>query len=696
MVPSREIFWNVPFGDVLLYSLAVIVVGIVVYVMYRRSLWWRLGRPDNRFTHLGRRVRAFLVTGVIDGILHRKFFNVVNGLGHRQLTVKDFLPGELYSGVAHFLIFTGCVVLLLGAFLDFISHYFLDFMRGGFYLGYSVVVDAFGILVLIGVVMAIVRRYVQRPDRLSNTAEDLIALVLIALVVFTGFLVEGFRIAATELKATPDWALWSPGGFILARAFSGMSHSAQLISHRVMWWLHTLISLGAILYIALYWNKLWHILTSPINVFFRSLEPKGALVPVDLEATDTFGVANVEDLTWKQLLDLDACTNCGRCQDSCPAYMSGKPLNPKQVIQALKASLVERAPVLLKSKSQAGAANPGDNGRALIGDVLTEDEIWACTTCYACQEACPVWVEHIDKIIGMRRDLVLEVASLPEMAEKALRSIEDIGHPWRGTSLSREDWAEGRGIKVLADDGDSRDVDILFWVGCTEALVDRGVRIAQAVARLLQLAGIRFGILGFEESCCGEPARRLGNEYLFQLQARKNIELLGSYGIKKIVTACPHCYNTIKNEYPQFGGDFEVFHHTEFIAGLFEEGRLKAVNDIRSVVTYHDPCYLGRHNDIYQPPRRILTGMPGVTLVEMERNREGSFCCGGGGGHLWLERGAGRQINEIRLEQAMNTKADIIATACPWCVEMLEDGVRSTNESLTVVDIAELVAMQLR
>ncbi|MBA7624506.1 EtfAB:quinone oxidoreductase [subsurface metagenome] len=695
MVPSREIFWNVPFGAVLLYVLAVITVGILVYAMYRRYQWWRLGRPDNRFDHLGRRAWAFIVTGVIDGILHRRFFGAVAGRGQSNRSVKDFLPGELYPGVAHLFIFSGCIVLLLGAFLDFISHYFFDFMHGGFYLGYSVVVDAFGILVLIGVVMAIVRRYILKPDRLNNTADDLIALILIAVVVFTGFLVEGFRIAATELKVAPDWALWSPGGLILARAFSGMSQTAQLASHRVIWWLHTLISLGAVVYVALYWNKLWHILVSPINVFFRSLEPKGALVPVELEAADTFGVSRVEDFSWKQLLDLDACTSCGRCQDNCPAYLSGKSLNPQKVVKDLKASLVERAPGLLKSKGKAEAAVPGNAGRALIGDVLLEDEIWGCTTCYACQEACPVWVEHIDKIIDLRRNLVLERASIPEMAERALTSIEDLGHPWRGTALSREDWAEGLDINVLADESKISDVDILFWVGCTEALAERGIRVAQAVARLLKLAGIRFGILGFEESCCGEPARRLGNEYLFQIQARKNIELMNSYSIKKIVTACPHCYNTIKNEYPQFGGDFEVVHHTEFIASLLKEGRLSITRDTRSVVTYHDPCYLGRHNDIYQPPRQILSSIPGVTTVEMEKNKQGSFCCGGGGGHMWLERGPGQQINEVRLEQAVKTGADIIATACPWCIDMLEDGIRATKEPLTVLDIAELVEMQI-
>jgi Fe-S oxidoreductase len=358
--------------------------------------------------------------------------------------------------------------------------------------------------------------------------------------------------------------------------------------------------------------------------------------------------------------------------------------------QDFKGSFVERARLLLKTKTEAEAANPASGSRPLIGGVVTEDEIWACTTCYACQEVCPVCVEHVGKIIDLRRNLVMEQASIPETAEGALRSIEDRGHPWRGTTLSRTDWAEGLGIKTFAED---KDIDILFWVGCTEALEERSTKVSQAVAKLLKLAGIKFGILGAEESCCGEPARRLGNEYLFQIQAEKNIEILKGYNVKRIVTACPHCFNTIKNEYPQFGGEFEVIHHTDFIARLLKQGRLRIIKGIGEVVTYHDPCYLGRYNDIYQPPRQIIRSIPDVTMVEMERNRERSFCCGGGGGHMWLEERIGRRINELRTEQAIKTKAQIVVTACPFCLQMFDDGIKAkaVEEQLRVMDIAELV-----
>jgi Fe-S oxidoreductase len=359
--------------------------------------------------------------------------------------------------------------------------------------------------------------------------------------------------------------------------------------------------------------------------------------------------------------------------------------------QDLRSSFLERAPLLLKGKAEAEAADPDNGSRPLIGEVVTEDEIWACTTCYACQEVCPVSVEHIGKVIDLRRNLVLEQASIPEAAEGALRSIETRGHPWRGTTLSRTDWAEGLGIKTLAEDSE---VDVLYWVGCTEALEERSTKVAQAVAKLMKLAGIRFGILGTEESCCGEPARRLGNEYLFQMQAEANIELLKSYNVRKIVTACPHCYNTLKNEYPQFGGNFEVIHHTEFITSLLGEGKLKITGSRNEVVTYHDPCYLGRYNDIFEPPRQILNSIPGITPVEMERNLERSFCCGAGGGHMWLEERSGRRINEMRTEQVMDTGARTVTVACPFCLQMFGDGIKAkeAEEQLKVMDIAELLA----
>jgi len=657
--------------------LGLITLGIFIYALYWRTKLWRLGKPENRLNHLGRRVWAFVVSGV-DFLFHRKFLGVVEGLGHRRFSLKDLSPREFYPGITHFFIFIGCVAFVGGSIVDAVSHYTTHFLKGSFYLANSLVVDVFGLLAIAGVLLAIYRRYVQKPSRLDNKGEDLVALLLTLVVVASGYVVEGFRIAATELKDNPDWAVWSPGGFLLALGFNGLSQNALLTWHRITWWLHSLISLAAIAYVSLYWNRLWHIIVSTVNVFFRNLEPRGALAPIDLEKAETFGVAKIEDFSWKHLLDLDACIRCGRCQDNCPAHLSSKPLSPKKVIQDLKGAWLERA------------ANP-ESKRALIGEVILEDEIWNCTTCYACQEACPVAIEPMSKIIEMRRNLVLERAAIPETGEGALKSLEARGHPWRGTTLTRADWAKGLEIKGLAGD---KNIDILFWVGCTSALEERSTRVAQAIAGVLKLAGVNFGILGAEEVCCGDPARRLGNEYLFQTLAQGNIGLFQNYGVKRVVTGCPHCYNTLKYEYPQFGGSFEVVHHSEFIAELIKSGRLKIAKGVKDAVTYHDSCFLGRYNDIYDSPRQILKCL-GIKVVEMAKSRERGFCCGAGGGHLWLEeQKKGERINHLRTEQALTTGAKVVATACPYCLQMFEDGIKAkaSEELVKVKDIAELVA----
>ncbi len=687
MVPTREIFWNIQFGEIL-YVLAAIVTGILIYSIYRHYRRWRLGRPADRFNHLGRRVWAFIVATVVDGVMHRKFFECADGWGHGFTSFKNLKPREFYAGLAHLLIFIGCIVFLLGAFLDFVSHYFFHFMHGSFYLGYSVVVDSFGILAIIGVIMAIIRRYVQKPARLDNKWDDLVALLLILIVILTGFIVEGLRIATTELKQTPDWAPWSPGGYVLALALSSLSEGALLTSHAIMWWFHTFLALGAIVYVSLFNSRLFHIIWDPVNVFFKNLEPAGALVPIDLETAENFGASNIEHFTWKQLLDLDACTRCGRCQDACPAYFSGKALNPKKVIQDLKTHLYDVYPKPLVKK-------PIETRKDMISEVITEEVVWDCTTCRACQQACPVYVEHIDKIVDMRRNLAMERSQFPEAVQQALQSLGTREHPWRGTTATRTDWSKGLEIKVLSEDSN---VDILYWVGCTAALEDRNMKVSAATAKILQAVGINFGILGIEESCCGDPARRMGDEYLFQTLCQKNIELLKSYNVKKILTTCPHCFNTLKHEYPQFGGNFEVIHHSQFIVDLIRNGKLKLGGlDGNKVVAYHDSCYLGRYNDIYQAPRDILKAIGGINRVELARSGANSFCCGGGGGHMWMEEEPDKRVNVKRTEQIIEAKVELVATACPFCLSMFEDGLKTkeVEESIKAMDLSELVLQAL-
>jgi Fe-S oxidoreductase len=632
----------------------------------------RLGQGENRFNSLGRRFKSMLVEVL-----------------PQWCNLKSVTPKDL-AGIGHSLMFWGFS-------LFFISYIIFIGLGGGFGLSqvlegstfeivYFSILDIAGLSVIVAIVWAAIRRYIIRPERLEISAEAGVILILVFSLMVLHFSIEGFGYAAYQVQAS-----WPPVGAAFAGFLTGIgvSKSTLLIAYQGVWWLHYAIILGFMVYVPR--SKHLHILVAPFNVFFKSLGPKGALKPIELEETETFGASKIQDFTWKHLLDLYTCTVCGRCHAECPAQLSGKPLDPREVILDLKEHLLGVGPELLKvrGKAEAPAANPGT---AMIGEVVTEDAIWNCTTCRACQEVCPVSIEQMVKIIDMRRNLVMEQATIPETGEGALKSIEARGHPWRGTTLSRTDWAEGIDIKVLAEDSD---IDILYWVGCTSALEDRSTKVAQAIAKILKLAGINSGILGTEETCCGDPARRLGNEYLFQIQAQKNIELMNGYHVKKIITGCPHCYNTIKHEYPQFGGEFEVVHYTEFIADLLEEGKLRISKSSRGVVTYHDACYLGRYNDIFEPPRRILNSIADITLVEMGRNRKLSFCCGAGGGHLWLEeQKKGQRINEMRTEQAIDTKAQIVATACPYCLQMFEDGIKSkaAEDSLKVMDIAELVA----
>ena len=685
MEASREIFWNIAFGPFILYPLGVAALGILIYAIYRRTRLWRVGKADNRTDNLGKRIWNFIVTGVVDVLFHRRFFR------------------EPYPGIMHFLIFAGAGLLLLGAFLDFVSHYLFHFIHGGVYLAFGLAWDIGGLFILIGAIMAVVRRYIQKPERLNTILDDAVILSLIFVVVITGFVVEAFRlIAATpeglsqpEFYSHPEWARWSIVGYLIASLFAGLAEGTRVAWYVGLWWFHVLLSLGAIFYVCLSFSKLAHILVSPVNVFFRSSRPKGALAPIELEEAETFGVGKIEDFTWKQLLDLDACTDCGRCQDRCPAYLSGKPLSPRKVIQDLKAHLLDRSDALLGAKgANPGNGNNGDGVKALIGEVITEDELWACTSCRACQEICPVFVEHIDKIIDMRRNLVLEQANIPETGEAVLRCIETRGHSCRGTTLTRTDWTSELDIKLLSEDAN---VDLVYYVGCAAALEDRSMKVAIAMGKILKAAGVNFAILGPEETCCGEPARRLGNEYLFQMQAMKNIELLKGYNVKKVVTTCPHCFNTIKNEYPQFGGEFEVIHHTQLVAELLKQGKIKPASMSDGKLTYHDSCYLGRHNDIYESPRQILTNMSQSKLLEMKRTRRNGFCCGGGGGRYWMEERIGKRISEVRIEEVIETGADIVATACPYCLQMFEDAIKAkeVEESLKVLDIAELLEAQL-
>lgn len=651
-------------GFAIFWGVTVLAVGIFSYSMYQLLRNILLGRKERGFDHIIKRTLAAIaqVVGQWWQLKHFSFKDRAT-LGH---------------------------IFMAWGFLIFATYYLLFIIIGegfgisgimegnAFYAYYSWVMDIVAPFIIIGAGWAIIRRYIVRPPRLKG--EQTFEAMLILITVFIHPITHLFKIATSIALGTSFAGLGialPPISAWLSQLFTG-SNASPAAWHTFFFWTHW----GFVLFVAgiIGYTRYLHMVVAPFNIFFRSRLPKGALSPIDIENAETFGVSRITDFSRKQLLDLYACVACGRCQDACPAYASGKALNPKDLIQRLKKHLLETSPVLRKGNGEAGP---------IVGDVIPEDVIWSCTTCRSCMEICPMANEHIPKVIELRRNLVMEQAKAPETVMAALKSIEDRGHPWRGTTSLRTDWASGLGVKELSENSD---VDVLYWVGCTTALDDRCQKIARAMVKILNAAGIKFAILGNEESCCGDPARRMGNEYLFQLQAQRNIEILKQYNIKKIVTTCPHCFNTLKNEYPQFGGDFEVVHHTQFIAGLLREGKLKPVMDVNKKVTYHDPCYLGRYNDIYDDPREILASIPALRFTEMDRAKKDSFCCGGGGGRSWMEE-PGTKISHLRTDDAIQTKAEILALACPFCTIMFEDAVRAkeVEESLEVMDIAEIV-----
>lgn len=726
---SRQILWNLdsPVNVVVMYLLLAVSLGIAAVGIWSRVILWSSGRADDEYQRLS---IPSLSTRMLDlartGLLQSK-------------TVKKPLPA-----LAHTLVYFGFLVLLFTTTMVLVHHDLgIEIYQGRFYLAVTLLSDIFGLGLIIGCALFAHRRYVVRADLVHNRLADGFLLWVLVLLCVQGFVLEGLRIHATN----DPWAAYSPVGWAIAQLLWPLSVPATKLLHFVVWWFHAITVFAAL---ALFpYTKLFHIVASSANLFFeRRMRPMGRIKsPGDIEQIIesgeevTFGLGSLQDYSWKQLMDLDACTSCGRCQEACPAYLTGKPLSPKWVVldtrnHALAVHQTRELPgvpsILTKLDTflmrsflgSAGLEQRGDHwgyadegrfraenpltqqaawklGKAedqpIAGDVMDPNVFWTCTTCMACVEACPVGINHVDQIIGNRQHMVLMQGEMPHEAQATLRAIENRANPY-GAPEDRIKWLQDLEVRIVQP-GES--VDYLYWVGCVSAFDPRKQKIARSLVQVMRAAGLDFGILGTAEGCSGDPARRLGEENLFQTLAKSNLETLRSIRFKVLVANCPHCFNTIKNEYPEFGNlgngeSPEILHHSVLLKRLLAHGSLQ-IGEQAETFTFHDPCYLGRYNDEYDAPRDTLGKVKSLKIVEMERSRNKGLCCGAGGGHFWMDLKIGDRVNATRVEQAAQTGASKIATACPFCMQMLEDGVKITGREgeMEVRDIAEVIAANL-
>jgi Fe-S oxidoreductase/nitrate reductase gamma subunit len=656
-IPFRDTFWNVPvWAQIALYAGGIVAIAFFAYGLWRRVQLWRAGGPENRLDRIPERVKLV----------------AKHGLGQvRTLS-------QAYPGVMHATMFWGFLALFMGTVLATIDYditlplFGVKLLRGPFYLFYETVLDFFGLFFVIGLGMAVWRRFVVRPHRVDPTARFAGVLALLLVINVTGFVMEACRIAAVK----PAWGPWSPVGWALGQAMlgAGMSDGALRATHLGTWLFHAAISLGFIALIP--YSYFIHLITTPLNIFFAKLTPRGAIAKIEnIEEAESLGISKLEEFSWKRRLDFDACVECGRCQAACPAYMAGTALSPKEIIVKLKRHL------------------HGELPGPIHGSLIQADELWACTTCMACVQECPAFIDIVDTIIDLRRYLALSEGALPSTAPQSLQNIQRAGNPWGLPAGDRLAWAEGLDVPRLQP---GVEVEYLYWVGCSASYDRRNQAIARSVVKILKAAGVSFGVMQ-EERCHAEVGRRLGEEYLYQMIQQENIEAVNRYRFKKVITHCPHCFNTIKNEFPQFGGVYEVLHHSVVIDDLIASGRITPKKRLDATVAFHDSCYLGRYNGIMEAPRSVARAVPGLRLVELPRNRERGLCCGGGGGHMWMEVPSKKRVNVIRVEEALEVKPDVVGTACPFCLAMVDLGrkVAGADERLQVKDISELVAESL-
>lgn len=671
----REVFGNIP-GPLKIAFYTVMPAMIVwgAFVFADRVKNWERGVSDRRRTtpkNVKRRLGDFRA-GV-----------------YMQTLLRDSAAGLMHS-----LIYFGFLGLLGITTTLEVDHQLpesLKFLHGDVYRAYAFMGDLFGVVFMTGIIWAIVRRYVQRPYRIriKSKPEHAVILGVFFLLGLTGFGAEGFRIAE---EGMPDYEKFSFVGYPIATLFDGLDQGTLELWHQI-WWVAHWVSFLAFLAI-LPVTMLRHMFTSPLNMYLKDRErPKGAMraMPNLTETSlETFGASVVEDFTWKQLLDTDACTMCGRCTSVCPAHATGKPLDPREIV--LKTGEVMAASAAhAKVSPPLGVVPEITISSNSLFERITAEEVWSCTSCKACDEICPVNIEILDKILDMRRYLSLMESNFPAELGNAYRAMENQGNPWGMNQGERADWAKGLDEVTILDPGQPITAEYLYWVGCAGSFDDKNKKVTQAMAKLLGRAGIDVAILGPSEMCTGDSARRSGNEYLFQMLAMPNIEMLDGMGVKKIITQCPHCFNTLRNEYPQLGGNYEVVHHTQLLEQLIETGKLDVSQaTLEERITYHDSCYLGRHNDVYLAPRKVVGSIKGIEIVEMQRNGTKGMCCGAGGARMWMEESIGTKVNDERAAEALSTGATRVATACPFCYIMLDDGVKAAGAEEDQVKVADI------
>ena len=638
------------------------------------------GYSGYRFSILFKLMKAHQGQGrKADRIPERISTVILNVLGQQAVLRKKGI------GIAHTLIFWGFLIISVGTVEQFASTLVqgasFEFIGHWPYRAFLFLHDIFTVLVLAGVGYAAWRRYLVRPEGLGKSHDASLVLAFTAGLMVSILLMHGFHIAGVQ----PDYASAMPVSSSVAAIIQGLfgfSPGVNAIIGTLFKWIHMCLVLGFSVYIP--GSKHLHIVAAGPNTFLKNLDPTKAMKPINFEdeSVTQYGTAKVSDLSWKDSLDYYSCTECGRCQDVCPAHNTQKPLSPKNLILDLKNNLYANKEAMLAGKY--------DEVTGVIDGHITEDVIWACTSCRACEVACPVFIEHTDKIYDIRRNLVMMESKFPTEVQTVFRNMETNASPWAFAASDRANWAEGLSVKTVAEE---TDFDVLLWVGCAGSFDDRNKKVLRAFVSLLKKAGIKFTILGNEEQCTGDPARRIGNEYLFQTLAKANIETLNRYNVKKVVTACPHCFNTLKNEYKDFGGTYDVVHHSQYIAQLLQDGKLKPTKSVDETITFHDSCYLGRWNNVYEQPRSVLGAIPAARMVEMKANHAESMCCGAGGGRMWMEETLGARINVKRTEQALETKAGVIASSCPFCMTMMSDGVKTKEmqDKVRVLDIAELM-----